>query len=98
MYEAEILSKRRHSNGVTESSTRFLNAVIFLAFLMMVATPRVRGTRRTEVIWGCRKSRRGNIPVIQTTFYAGRLDRVGSMKISADAPRRCPHAPGGSAE
>src|SRR4051794_38738837 len=35
-YEAERLSKRRHSNRVTESSTRSLNAVILLTFLMMV--------------------------------------------------------------
>ena len=36
MYEAEILSRPRHSNGVTEGTTRFLDAVTFLAFLMRV--------------------------------------------------------------
>src|SRR4051794_28246366 len=74
MYEAEGLSKRRHSSGVTESSTRSLNAVVFLAFLMMV---QLRGfaVRAHRSPPGCREGRRGNTPVIQTTCHAGRSDR-----------------------
>jgi hypothetical protein len=60
MYEAEILSKLRHSNGVTEGTTRFLNAVIFLAFLMMVQL-RWFAARAARESSGERENRRGNI-------------------------------------
>jgi hypothetical protein len=65
MYEAEILSKRRHSNGVTESSTRFLNAAIFLAFLMMVQLQGFAARSAARKSSGdVRRAAGDNIPVI----------------------------------
>jgi hypothetical protein len=64
MYEAEILSKRRHSNGVTESSTRFLNAAIFLAFLMMVQLQGFAARAARKSSGDVRRAVGDNIPVI----------------------------------